>query len=99
VADAYDRAAETVPAALPVADLIARLARGDAVDLPVVEAVRRTGVRGTDTVPVVDAASGRFLGLVRRAHVLGLYERHLAGGAARPAAARSHAAPAESRIP
>ena len=63
------------------------------------EAVRRIGVRGTDTVPVVDAASGRFLGLVRRAHLLGLYERHLAGGAGRPAATRSHAAPAGSRIP
>jgi CIC family chloride channel protein len=144
VADAYDPAAETVPGALPVADLIARLARGDAVDLPVVgpdrrlagliavadlgrvaaehhdliatlvaedlaepveavtptdsllDAVRRMGVRGTDTVPVVDAA-GRFLGLVRRAHVLGLYERHLAGEAVY--ASGSHVAPPRSRIP
>ncbi len=147
VADAYDPGAETVPDGLPVADLMARLARGDAVDLPVLdrdhrfagiiavadlgrvaaehheliptlraldlaepveavtpadsllEAVRRMGVRGTDTIPVVDAPTGRFLGLVRRAHVLGLYERHLAGGAATHAATGSHAAPALSKIP
>ncbi len=144
VADAYDPSAETVPSVLPVADLIARLARGDAVDLPVLgpdrrlegligvadlgrvaaehkdlvatlvaddlaepveavtpgdsllEAVRRMGVRGTDTVPVVDDA-GRFLGLVRRAHVLGLYERHLAGEAVQSSG--SHTAPTRSRIP
>lgn len=147
VADAYDPGAETIPDGLPVADLMARLARGDAVDLPVLdrdhrlagiiavadlgrvaaehqdliptlravdlaepveavtpadsllEAVRRMGVRGTDTVPVVDGPTGRFLGLVRRAHVLGLYERHLAGGAAVQAVTGSHAAPAGSKLP
>jgi chloride channel protein, CIC family len=63
------------------------------------DAVRRMGVRGMDTVPVVDTANGRFLGLVRRAHVLGLYERHLAGSAGGSTAAGSHAAATESRIP
>lgn len=146
VADAYDPGAETVPDGLPVTDLMTRLARGDAVDLPVLdrdhrlagiiavadlgrvaaehhdlipslraldlaepveavtpadsllEAVRRMGVRGTDTIPVIDGPTGRFLGLIRRAHVLGLYERHLAGGAAVQAATGSHAVPARSKI-
>jgi hypothetical protein len=62
------------------------------------EAVRRMGARGTGTVPVVDGPTGRFLGLVRRAHVLGLYERHLAGGAVAQATG-SHAVPARSKIP
>jgi hypothetical protein len=33
------------------------------------------GVRGTASIPVVDQATGHFLGLVSRAHVLALYER------------------------
>jgi CIC family chloride channel protein len=39
------------------------------------EAIRRMGVRGSGSIPMVDPASGRFLGLVTRAHVLALYER------------------------
>ncbi len=43
------------------------------------EAVRRMGVRGTPSIPVVDPTSGRLLGVVSRAHVLALYERAVAG--------------------
>jgi CIC family chloride channel protein len=43
------------------------------------EAVRRMGVRGTGVLPVVDPGTGRLLGVVTRAHVLGAYERAAAG--------------------
>ena len=43
------------------------------------EAIRRMGVRGTPSIPVVDPGTGRLLGVVSRAHVLGLYERVVAG--------------------
>lgn len=43
------------------------------------EAVRRMGVRGIGALPVVDSSSGRLLGVVTRAHVLGAYERAAAG--------------------
>jgi len=33
------------------------------------------GVRGTDSIPVIDRATGHFLGLVSRGHVLAVYER------------------------
>jgi chloride channel protein, CIC family len=45
------------------------------------EAIRRMGVRGAPSIPVVDYATGHLLGLVSRAHVLALYERAVAGGA------------------
>jgi chloride channel protein, CIC family len=45
------------------------------------EAIRRMGVRGAPSIPVVDRATGHLLGLVSRAHVLAVYERALAGGA------------------
>ena len=45
------------------------------------EAIRRMGVRGAPSIPVVDQATGHLLGLVSRAHVLALYERAVAGGA------------------
>ena len=45
------------------------------------DAIRRMGVRGAPSIPVVDRATGHLLGLVGRAHVLGLYERAVAGGA------------------
>jgi CIC family chloride channel protein len=44
------------------------------------DAIRRMGVRGAPSIPVVDRATGHLLGLVSRAHVLGLYERTVAGG-------------------
>jgi CIC family chloride channel protein len=45
------------------------------------EAIRRMGVRGAPSIPVVDHATGHLLGLVSRGHVLALYERAVAGGA------------------
>jgi CIC family chloride channel protein len=45
------------------------------------EAIRRMGVRGAPSIPVVDRATGHLLGLVSRAHVLALYEHAVAGGA------------------
>ena len=42
-------------------------------------AVRKMGVRGAPSIPVIDAGTGRLLGLVSRAHVLALYERTVAG--------------------
>ena len=45
------------------------------------EAIRRMGVRGAPSIPVVDRATGHLLGLVSRAHVLAVYERAVAGGA------------------
>jgi CIC family chloride channel protein len=45
------------------------------------EAVRRMGIRGTPSLPVVDPATGRLLGVVGRAHVLALYERAVLDGA------------------
>jgi CIC family chloride channel protein len=43
-------------------------------------AIRRMGVRGVPSIPVVDRATGHLLGVVSRAHVLALYERAVAGG-------------------
>ena len=55
------------------------------------EAIRRMGVRGTASIPVVDPATGHFLGLVSRAHVLALYERAAAAtGEFRAAAGTRH---------
>ena len=42
-------------------------------------AVRKMGIRGAPSIPVVDPRTGRLLGLVSRAHVLALYERTVAG--------------------
>ena len=49
------------------------------LDDSLLTATRRMGVRGTGTLPVVDEASGRLLGMVTRANVLALYQRALAG--------------------
>ena len=37
-------------------------------------AVRRMGVRGSASLPVVDPKTGRLLGILARSHVLGVYE-------------------------
>ena len=37
-------------------------------------AVRRMGVRGAGSLPVVDPTTGRLLGILARSHVLGVYE-------------------------
>ena len=39
------------------------------------EAIRKMGVRGAESIPVVERRSGRLLGLIDRRHVLNLYER------------------------
>jgi chloride channel protein, CIC family len=59
-------------------------------DLPTVspeetllDAVRRMGSRGSSSLPVVDAATGRLLGLLSRANVLAAYERAVASGGER----------------
>ena len=43
------------------------------------EAVRRMGVRGVSTLPVVDPASGRLLGTLDRGEVLAAYARSVGG--------------------
>jgi CIC family chloride channel protein len=45
------------------------------------DATRRMGIRGVSAVPVVDAQTGRVLGLVSKHHVLAAYERSVAGSA------------------
>ncbi len=54
------------------------------------EAMRRMGVRGSGSLPVVDAA-GRLRGLVTRAHILAAYERAVAGVPPAPALSRPDA--------
>ncbi|HVZ78747.1 MAG TPA: chloride channel protein [Gemmatimonadaceae bacterium] len=46
------------------------------------DAVRRMGVRGAAAVPVVDAADGRYLGLLTRSQVLSVYERSMSEASA-----------------
>ena len=55
--------------------------------IPCWMAVRKMGVRGAPSIPVVDPRTGRLLGLVSRAHILALYERTVAGSSSgsRPA--------------
>ena len=69
---ARERRSDTAPlVALDVASPAESVTPGDSL----LEAIRRMGVRGTASIPVVDQATGHFLGLVSRAHVLALYER------------------------
>ncbi|HEX6069857.1 MAG TPA: chloride channel protein [Longimicrobiaceae bacterium] len=41
--------------------------------------IRRMGVRGIPALPVVEQSGERLVGMITRAHVLGLYQRALAG--------------------
>jgi len=50
----------------------------------VLEAIRRMGVRGAPSLPVVDPRSGRLLGSVTRAHILQRYEQVEAGRMSAP---------------
>jgi len=43
------------------------------------DAIRKMGVRGASSLPVVDPDTGRLVGVISRAHVLALYERAIAG--------------------
>ena len=67
-----------VPPDLVAAD-VATEAESVTPDDSLLEAIRRMGVRGTPSIPVVDPGTGRLIGVVSRAHVLGLYERAVAG--------------------
>jgi CIC family chloride channel protein len=67
-------ALDEVLVAADVARPIDVLAPGDSL----LEAVRRMGVRGEASLPVVDPATGRLFGVVTRSRILGLYERAVA---------------------
>lgn len=57
-----------------------RMGRGsDGMTVPDVQlaVVRRMGVRGVGTLPVVDPESGRVVGVVHRASMLARYEREV----------------------
>ena len=64
-----------------VASQVAIAAESVAPGDSLLDAIRRMGVRGVPSIPVVDRATGHLLGLVSRAHILALYERAVAGGA------------------
>jgi len=55
-------------------------------DDTLLDAIRKMGTRGSDSLPVVERRDGRLLGLITRAHVLTLYERSVVGVAAAPPA-------------
>jgi CIC family chloride channel protein len=75
-------ALDAVLIAADVASDAETLAPGDSL----LEAVRRMGVRGVASLPVVDPRTRRLLGVVSRSHILGLYERAVAAhGDAPPA--------------
>ena len=84
---ARERRPDSAPlVALDVASPAESVTPGDSL----LEAIRRMGVRGTASIPVVDQATGHFLGLVSRAHVLALYERAAATGEFRAASPGGH---------
>jgi CIC family chloride channel protein len=47
-------------------------------DASLLDAIRRMGVHGEASLPVVEPGTGRLTGVVTRSHILGLYERTLA---------------------
>jgi CIC family chloride channel protein len=51
-------------------------------DANLLDVIRQMGVKGSATLPVVDPDSGRFEGVIARAHVLAVYERTLMRSAA-----------------
>ena len=60
---------------LVVAGDVARPSETVSPNDSLLEAIRRMGVRGAASLPVVDARSHRLIGLLSRAHLLALYER------------------------
>ncbi len=54
------------------------------------DAIRRMGVRGSPSLPVVEPGTGRLLGLVGRGDILALYERTLAGATTATPPHRTH---------
>lgn len=71
-----DRALDDVLVAADVAQPVATVAPGDSL----LVAIRRLGVRGEGTVPVVDPATGALVGVVTRSRILALYERAIVSG-------------------
>jgi CIC family chloride channel protein len=74
---AVARAGHAIDAVLIAADIArpaATLAPGDSL----LAAVRRMGVRGDASLPVVDPETGALRGVVSRSQILGLYERAVA---------------------
>jgi CIC family chloride channel protein len=55
------------------------------------EAVRKMGVRGSASLPVVDPQTGKLVGVISRGHILALYERAVATLAADGAPTRAAA--------
>lgn len=70
-----DHALDAVLLAADVAQPSETLAPTDSL----LAAVRRMGVRGEGSLPVVDPATGRLAGVVSRSQILSLYERAVAG--------------------
>jgi CIC family chloride channel protein len=61
-------------------------------DDTVLEAIRKMGVRGAESIPVVERGTDRLLGLINRSHVLNLYERAVSAShhaASQPASSAS----------
>jgi len=75
---------------------IARPSETVAPDDTLLEAIRKMGVRGAASLPVVDPASGQVLGVISRSHVLTVYDRTVAGAAGAEAAAFSGTAGPDS---
>jgi CIC family chloride channel protein len=71
------RAGHALDAVLVAAD-VAQPWEVLAPDDSLLDAVRRMGVRGSASLPVVDPATGRLVGVVTRSRILGLYERAVA---------------------
>jgi CIC family chloride channel protein len=46
-------------------------------DASLLDVIRQMGIRGSATLPVVDAETGKFHGIISRAHVLAVYERNM----------------------
>lgn len=65
-------------ASLVLAADVAAPAEAVGPDDTLLEAIRRMGVRGAASLPVVDPRTGKLLGVVGRAHVLALYEKLVA---------------------
>jgi CIC family chloride channel protein len=58
------------------------------------DAIRKMGVRGAESIPVVDRRTGRLMGLINRSHILNLYERTVSAShhSAQPASRASASA-------
>ena len=69
---------------LLVAGDIARQSETVAPGDSLLEAIRKMGVRGAESIPVVDRRTSRLLGLINRTHILNLYERTVSASRRHP---------------